>query len=121
MQWPWVVLLPTMLVGFLRRSVTHLMQMYSRYVLLSILEKTSQGALIPSPIQSRELASLWYHQKKPLLTNAKAVPTFCNKVLSIYIHGLYYTWKFKLFVHCLFAKRLVGISEIRRDSLEPNF
>lgn len=79
MQWLWVVSLPTMLVDFLRRSVAHLMQMYSRHVLPIILEKISQRALIHSPIQSRELASLWYHQKKPLPTNVKAffATTFC--------------------------------------------
>jgi len=78
-----------MLVGFLRPSVTHWMQMYSRHVLLFILEKTYQGGLILSPIQSLELASLWYHPKKPLLTNVEAVLTFLQQVV-IHLH----TWTF---------------------------
>jgi hypothetical protein len=63
--------------------------MYSRHVLLFILEKTSQGGLILSPTQFLELAGLWYHPKRPLLTNVKAVPTFLQQIF-IHLH----TWTF---------------------------
>lgn len=127
MQWPWVVSLPTMLVGFLRHFVTHWMRMYSRHVLLFILEKTSQGGLILSPIQFLELASLWYHPKKPLLTNVKAVPTFLQQIF-IHLHtnmDFLTLGKFKSFLCYLFgdwgALVVMQRSIVNLDFLEPDF